>query len=193
MVREEEDSQHGDLDGSSVQGHDDASLVGMLIESARIGSVKRVTQLLKAGCPVNAADDAGRTALHVATSSGQADVCLVLLSRGADPYQRDHRGQDCGGWAEEALVGKDLLSGHSKFRNGEPPADVAALASHLGIAAEERPKLMWIAEAALKSPLPCDWAEHVNDKGEVFYFNASEGRSTWEHPMDSFFKLLASR
>eukprot|EP00282_Hemiselmis_andersenii_P031470 CAMPEP_0169476924 /NCGR_PEP_ID=MMETSP1042-20121227/27636_1 /TAXON_ID=464988 /ORGANISM="Hemiselmis andersenii, Strain CCMP1180" /LENGTH=163 /DNA_ID=CAMNT_0009591227 /DNA_START=144 /DNA_END=632 /DNA_ORIENTATION=- len=116
MVREEEDSQHGDLDGSSVQGHDDASLVGMLIESARIGSVKRVTQLLKAGCPVNAADDAGRTALHVATSSGQADVCLVLLSRGADPYQRDHRGQDCGGWAEEALVGKDLLSGHSKFR-----------------------------------------------------------------------------
>jgi hypothetical protein len=58
---------------------------------------------------------------------------------------------------------------------------------------EEHRELLWIAEAALKAPLPCTWAEHTNAKGEVFYYNAATAESTWEHPMDNFFKLLTAR
>ena len=58
---------------------------------------------------------------------------------------------------------------------------------------EHQSKLLWIAEAALKAPLPFGWVEHKNQHGEVFYYNTKSKESTWEHPMDCFFKMLTSK
>ena len=51
-----------------------------------------VRRLLQSGVDVRAADDKGRTALHIAAAKGDADVVKLLLSRGADPNQRDDIG-----------------------------------------------------------------------------------------------------
>ena len=45
---------------------------GMLCDFTQKGDIDKTTQLLDAGCPVNAADYDGRTALHLACSEGLA-------------------------------------------------------------------------------------------------------------------------
>lgn len=50
--------------------------------------------------------------------------------------------------------------------------------------------LLWIAEAALCAPLPEGWSEYTDAKGNVYFHKASEGASTWEHPLDSHFRKM---
>ena len=75
----------------------------------------------------------------------------------------------------------------------KPQKDVAALAEHLGIKAEEMKNLQYIAEAALHAQVPYDWSEHCDSNGAVFFYNKSSGQSSWEHPMDPFYKLLVDK
>ena len=55
-----------------------------LLEAAASGESARVATAIAGGAPVNCRDADGRTALHLATSSGHVDTVAVLLDRGAD-------------------------------------------------------------------------------------------------------------
>lgn len=53
--------------------------------------------------------------------------------------------------------------------------------------------LLWIAEEALCCPLPSGWSEHSDTEGNIYFHNATTDVSTYEHPMDSQYKVLTSR
>ena len=56
-----------------------------LREAAQAGDVAAVNSLLAAGLDVNAANNWGETALHVATFSDRTEVVNILIANGADP------------------------------------------------------------------------------------------------------------
>ena len=57
-----------------------------------------------------------------------------------------------------------------------PPADLAAYALELGIGSDDE-----LLPEAMKVPLTEAWTEHEKD-GRTFYFNSTQGRSSWAHP-----------
>ena len=57
--------------------------------ATRAGDVEKVKGLLEAGVPVDATDKYGATALIMAAGSGQKAVAELLLSKGADPDQKE--------------------------------------------------------------------------------------------------------
>lgn len=56
----------------------------LLVGAAGRGDAAMCLLLLNAGAEINAADSAGRTALHTAVAEGHGDVVAVLLANGAD-------------------------------------------------------------------------------------------------------------
>lgn len=74
-----------------------------LIAAMRSGEQDLAVLALKHGDNINHRNRQGQTALHVALEHGREDMCLWLLSRGADPYISDSAGRDCAGWAEDAM------------------------------------------------------------------------------------------
>lgn len=73
----------------------------------------------------------------------------------------------------------------------EPPteADIVAFAEWLEIS--EYPSLYWIAKEGLTAPVPNNWKLCATDEGDVYYFNFETGVSSWDHPMDEYYKKLA--
>ncbi|MFA5105130.1 MAG: ankyrin repeat domain-containing protein [Candidatus Margulisiibacteriota bacterium] len=73
---------------------DQADSYGMteLMYAASLGDVKKVNDLIKAGCNVNMQDKKGSTALMHAVFAGRADVVSILLDNGADPNKQDVHG-----------------------------------------------------------------------------------------------------
>mgnify|MGYP000876599512 CR=1 FL=1 len=67
-------------------------------------------------------------------------------------------------------------------------AEVAEYAAYLGMDPIADESLLWIAEMALTAPLPAGWSEHTDPAGNVYFFNAAGGGSTYEHPLDASFK-----
>jgi len=62
---------------------------------AAISGVSAAVRIrVKRGDDVNATDDKGRSALHLAASRGHIETCRVLLFAGADPTVCDHAGND---------------------------------------------------------------------------------------------------
>lgn len=54
--------------------------------------------------------------------------------------------------------------------------------------------MMWIAEEALRAPLPVGWVELEDPKTGVPYFHSTlDNTVTWEHPLDGHYKLMAAR
>lgn len=55
-------------------------------------------------------------------------------------------------------------------------------------------KLRWIAEVGLSAPLPDKWKvfQKISD-GEIVYVNLHNGLRSASHPLDEYFKQLASR
>jgi hypothetical protein len=53
-------------------------------------------------------------------------------------------------------------------------------------------ELLWIAREGLTTPLPEPWRPCKTDTGDLYYFNFETGDSSWEHPMDMFFKQLVA-
>lgn len=73
-------------------------------ELAAGGKAKRLRQAHRRGVSITAPDRAGRTPLHFASfvDHPTTQECIgVLLSRGADPSARDHRGRTPEDWARE--------------------------------------------------------------------------------------------
>lgn len=62
-------------------------------------------------------------------------------------------------------------------------------AEYLGMGKDDT-HLMWIAESAVKAPLPAGWTQHAADDGTLYFHSAESGESSWEHPQDAFFKEL---
>jgi len=59
----------------------------------------------------------------------------------------------------------------------------------LGMDPETEGDLMWIAEEALRTPLPAHWEIcHTEGQDDIFYFNTATGESSWDHPCDSYFR-----
>jgi ankyrin repeat protein len=66
----------------------------VLIEAAETdGTVELVNRLIQAGAQVGAADDAGMTALMVASERGEAEIVRLLIKAGADMNAVDHQGR----------------------------------------------------------------------------------------------------
>lgn len=56
------------------------------------GDIDKVKSLISKGVDVNAKDEVGRTALHVAALQGRPGVAQVLIANGADLHARDKEG-----------------------------------------------------------------------------------------------------
>lgn len=76
--------------------------------------------------------------------------------------------------------------------------ELVAYARYLGIDPVTDGDLLWIAEEALKAPLPSEWTEHHDSADRVFYYNVVTHASSWVHPLeqvhrDTYRSIVASR
>lgn len=69
-----------------------AALPDDLREAARTGHPQQVESLIRQGAPVDARDNAGRTALMLAAMNGQTTAVQKLLALGANPAMVDREG-----------------------------------------------------------------------------------------------------
>lgn len=77
---------------------------------------------------------------------------------------------------------------------GQAPAEeVIAMAEYLGIRAVSEQHLLWIANDALKAPLPVNWTAQRDDRGRVFFYNHINSESRWDHPLDPHFRSLRDK
>jgi hypothetical protein len=58
----------------------------------------------------------------------------------------------------------------------------------LGFELPEDEDLLHIAKEGLKAPLPEPWKACQTKDGEIYYFHPKTGESTWDHPLDEFYK-----
>ena len=72
-------------------------------------------------------------------------------------------------------------------------AEVMSFAEYFGFDLVAYPGLYWIAEQARAAAMPQSWSEHTDKCGYRFYHNEETGESSWEHPLDGYFKLLYER
>eukprot|EP00948_MAST-09A_sp_MAST-9A-sp1_P001579 g1579.t1 len=79
--------------------------------------------------------------------------------------------------------------------NYEPTQEeVVEYAKWLGMDIEHDQDLLWIAREGLKAPLPPHWKPcKTTDTEEVYYFNFSDGKSTWDHPCDEHYRELYAK
>ena len=175
---------------NTVNNDEETALHVALDHSHQVSAARHAGECCRRACA-----QTSRTHWPVRLRLGsRQDFALWLLSRGANPALRDIRGQDCRTWANEIMGVRAALqkAKEREERGGLAPqsADVLALADHLGVSGSGDEHLMWVAEAALNAPLPPDWVEHTDDEGAVFYYNKDSGKSTWDHPMDIFYRAL---
>lgn len=69
-------------------------------------------------------------------------------------------------------------------------AEVEEYAKWLGADVSKDRDLFWIAQEALKAPIPTGWKlyQKKDGSGEPFYFNSKTGESLWDHPLDQHYK-----
>jgi len=77
--------------------------------------------LLRAGSPVNAVDDVGRTPLMLAAMIGANSMSQWLSKSGADSGIKDHEGRTAADWAEKAAKSIRSISSGDKDDSPAPP------------------------------------------------------------------------
>mmetsp|Transcript_42752 Transcript_42752/g.125468 ORF Transcript_42752/g.125468 Transcript_42752/m.125468 type:complete len:1353 (-) Transcript_42752:1502-5560(-) len=70
------------------------------------------------------------------------------------------------------------------------PEDVLEYAVYLGMDPAEDADLLWIAEEALTAGEPDGWVEQMDPNGNVYYYNATTGQSSRQHPLDEYYMHL---
>ena len=55
--------------------------------------------------------------------------------------------------------------------NAWPPPQVLEYATYLGMEPEEDEELLWIAEQALRAPVPEGWEEMMDPFGDIYFYN----------------------
>ena len=64
----------------------------------------------------------------------------------------------------------------------------------LGLDALKDRDLMWIAEEALRAPVPQGWVELADPaSGVPYYYSTVDETTTWDHPLDGKYKLIAAQ
>ena len=67
---------------------------------------------------------------------------------------------------------------------------VLEYAAYLGMDAEQDEELMWIAEQALRAPVPDGWEELMDPLGNLYFYNEGTMQTTRQHPMDGYYQSL---
>ncbi|KAJ1472595.1 hypothetical protein T484DRAFT_1571568, partial [Baffinella frigidus] len=71
---------------------------------------------------------------------------------------------------------------------GPSATEIVDYARYIGMDPIGDVNLLWIAEEALCASLPEGWTEHTDAAGNAFYYNAGSGVSSWEHPLDEYYR-----
>jgi ankyrin repeat protein len=127
--------------------------------AAQHGDAAQIARLVAAGNRVDARDNHGRTALHVATYARQHDAMRTLVGAGADPNALEHDRYDI---VTIAAVADDLPTLEVALAIGCSPRNVTSrwdgtaliAAAHLGHAR--------VVQALVRAGAPLD---HVNNLG----------------------------
>ena len=61
---------------------------------------------------------------------------------------------------------------------------------HLGVNLKKHPEFISIVWKAITSPVPSGWLIFKDKNEQVYYYNTDLDISTWEHPLDYFFRNL---
>ena len=67
---------------------------------------------------------------------------------------------------------------------------VLEYASYLGMDPEQDEELLWIAEQALRAPVPEGWEELMDPLGNLYFYNEDTMQATRQHPMDGYYQSL---
>ena len=73
---------------------------------------------------------------------------------------------------------------------GPTAQEIVDYARYIGMDPIADVNLLWIAEEALCASLPEGWTEHTDQNGNTFYYNSTTGQSSWEHPLDEYYRSL---
>ncbi|XP_054581250.1 centrosomal protein of 164 kDa [Eptesicus fuscus] len=68
--------------------------------------------------------------------------------------------------------------------------EILEFAREIGIDPTKEPELMWLAREGIVAPLPAEWKPCQDITGDIYYFNFSNGQSTWDHPCDEHYRNL---
>ena len=72
--------------------------------------------------------------------------------------------------------------------------DFNDFALYLGFDLKKHPTFLHVVLEALKAPLPLGWREIKDDTTDnVYFYNNKLNLSTWEHPLDFYYKEIIKR
>ena len=71
--------------------------------------------------------------------------------------------------------------------------ETISMAEYLGIRPRSESHLLWIAVDALKAPLPLSWTAQSDSFGRTFFYNSITRESSWDHPLDPYFRNLRDK
>ncbi|XP_013881469.1 centrosomal protein of 164 kDa isoform X2 [Austrofundulus limnaeus] len=92
---------------------------------------------------------------------------------------------------EPAFIGDQLILEEDYDENYKPSEqEIQEYAREIGIDPDNEPELMWLAREGVVAPLPPEWKPCQDVTGDIYYFNFSTGRSTWDHPCEEHYRRL---
>uniref|UniRef100_A0A6I8NFP1 Centrosomal protein of 164 kDa n=1 Tax=Ornithorhynchus anatinus TaxID=9258 RepID=A0A6I8NFP1_ORNAN len=68
--------------------------------------------------------------------------------------------------------------------------EILQYAVEIGIDPQNEPELMWLAREGIVASLPAAWKPCQDITGDIYYFNFTNGESTWDHPCDEYYRSL---
>ena len=79
------------------------------------------------------------------------------------------------------------------LRRDHRSREIIEFAEYLGIDPVLESEHLWIAEEALTAPLPYGWEEYETRDGGVYFHNAAQRRTQWQHPSEEDYRELHRR
>ncbi|KAJ1488052.1 hypothetical protein T484DRAFT_1616996 [Baffinella frigidus] len=86
---------------------------------------------------------------------------------------------------EEQVAAQRSPSPEPEDLQEDADEETKKFAEYLGMNGDDR-HLMWIAESAVRAPLPSGWTQHAMDDGSLYFHQTMTNESSWEHPTDGF-------
>ena len=67
---------------------------------------------------------------------------------------------------------------------------IRGFGKYLGVNLNKRPYLLKYVIAAIIEPLPPNWDECIDEKGDIYYSNKTTQENHWRHPCDEHYKSI---